>query len=73
MTTIALSRLLHRTPAFLERIGQRFTAFMEGIEEARQLAQRFKVLSQLTDAQLAARGLRREEIPQAVMDHRIQA
>jgi hypothetical protein len=71
MTTIALTRLLHRTPAFLERVAQRFTDFVEGIEEARQMAQRYKTLAQMTDAQLAARGLRREEIPQAVLDHKI--
>ena len=32
------------------------------------LAHRFKTLSQMTDAQLAARGLKREDIPQAVLD-----
>ena len=73
MTTIALSRLIHGTPAFLERIALRLTEFVEGIEEARQLAHRFKSLSQMTDAQLAARGLRRDQIPQAVLDHRVEA
>jgi uncharacterized protein YjiS (DUF1127 family) len=68
MTTIALSRLIHRTPAFLERMAQRFTEFVEGIEEARLMAHRFKTLSQMTDAQLTARGLRREDIPRAVLD-----
>jgi hypothetical protein len=73
MTTIALSRLIHRTPAFLERMAQRFNEFFDGIDEARLMAHRFKSLSRMTDAQLAARGLRREEIPQAVLDLRIQA
>jgi uncharacterized protein YjiS (DUF1127 family) len=73
MTTIALSRLFHQTPAFLERVAQRFNAFFEGLDEARLMAQRFKTLSQMTDAQLAARGLRREEIPQAVLDFSIRA
>jgi hypothetical protein len=54
-------------------MGQRVTDFVEGIDEARLMAQRFKTLSQMTDAQLAARGLRREQIPQAVLDTRIQA
>jgi hypothetical protein len=68
MTTIALSQLIHRAPAFLSRIFQHITAFLDGIEEARLMAQRFKTLSQMTNAQLAARGLRRENIPQAVLD-----
>jgi len=73
MTTIALSQLIHQTPAFLQRIPQRITAFFDGIGEARVMAQRFKTLSQLTDAQLAARGLRREDIPQAVLDFSVRA
>jgi hypothetical protein len=73
MTTIALSQLIHRTPAFLARIFQHITAFLDSIEEARLMAHRFKTLSQMTDAQLAARGLRRENIPQAVLDFRDRA
>ncbi|HEY7766409.1 MAG TPA: DUF1127 domain-containing protein [Aestuariivirgaceae bacterium] len=72
MSTIALSRLFHQTPAFLERVTQRLTAFFEGLDEARLMSQRYKTLSQMTDAQLAARGLRREEIPQAVLDFTIR-
>ena len=58
---------------FLQRLGQRFTDFATGIEEARLMAHRFKVLSQLTDAHLAERGFKREEIPQAVLDYSIRA
>ena len=72
MTTIALSQLVHQTPAFLGRLVHRITAFFEGIEEARLMAQRFKTLSQMTDAQLAARGLKREDIPQAVLDYSVR-
>jgi len=72
MTTIALSQLVHQAPAFLQRISQRITAFFDGIEEAHLMAQRYKTLSQMTDAQLAARGLRREEIPQAVLDYSVR-
>ncbi len=72
MTTIALSQLVHRAPAFLLRITQRITAFLDGIEEARLMAERFKTLSQMTDAQLAARGLKRENIPQAVLDFSVR-
>ena len=73
MTTIALSQLVNEAPAFLARISQRINAFFEGIEEARLMAHRFKSLSQMTDAQLEARGLRREDIPQAVLDYSIRA
>jgi uncharacterized protein YjiS (DUF1127 family) len=73
MTTIALSQLVHEAPAFFQRISQRIAAFFEGIEEARLMAHRYKALSQMTDAQLAARGLKREDIPQAVLDHSVRA
>ena len=73
MTTIALSQLVHQTPALLSRISQRFADFLAGIEDARLMAQRFKTLSQMTDAQLAARGLKREEIPQAVLNVSVRA
>jgi hypothetical protein len=73
MTTIALSQLVNRAPAFLARISQRFSDLLAGIDDARVMAQRFKTLSQMTDAQLAARGLKREEIPQAVLNRSIRA
>jgi uncharacterized protein YjiS (DUF1127 family) len=73
MTTIALSRLFHQTPALLERIAQRIGDFFDGLDDARLMAHRFKTLSQMTDAQLADRGLRREDIPQAVLDFSIRA
>jgi len=72
MTTIALSQLIHRAPAFLQRISQRITAFFDGIEEASLMAHRFKTLSRMTDAQLAARGLKRADIPQAVLDYSVR-
>ena len=60
------------TPAFLHRISQRIGAFFDGIEEAHLMAQRYKRLSQMTDGQLAARGLKREDIPQAVLDFSVR-
>jgi uncharacterized protein YjiS (DUF1127 family) len=68
MTTIALSQLISGTPAFLTRLGQRFTALLDGISEARTMAETFKTLSRMSDAQLARHGLKREDIPQAVLD-----
>jgi hypothetical protein len=73
MTTIALSQLVHRAPAFLGRLADRISAFFDGIDEARQMALRYKTLSQMTDAQLAARGLKREDVPQAVLNYSVRA
>jgi hypothetical protein len=66
MTTLALSHLVHDTPAVLQRIGKGFRTFFEGIQDARTLAHRFETLSRLSNDELAARGLKREDIPQAV-------
>jgi hypothetical protein len=68
MTTIALTQLITGTPAFIGRLGQHFSNFLDGIGEARTMAEQFKTLSRLSDAQLARRGLKREEIPQAVLE-----
>ena len=67
MTTIALSQLVHQAPAFLQRLSQHISDFFDGVQEARAMAHRYQTLSQMTDAQLAARGLKREQIPQAVL------
>jgi hypothetical protein len=66
MTTLAIAHLIHETPAFLQRLGAIFSAFFSGIQDARVLAHRFESLSRLSDAELAAHGLKREDIPQAV-------
>ena len=73
MTTIALAQFVHNVPAFLRKVGQSFRDLVEGVEEARLLASRYKVLSRMTDAQLAERGLKRSDIPQAVLDHSVGA
>jgi len=67
MTALALNQLIRGTPAFLLRLGHSFTSFLDGIAEARAMAENFKTLSRLTDAQLAQRGLKREDIPRAVL------
>jgi hypothetical protein len=73
MTTIALSQLVHQAPAFLQRLSQHVSDFFEGVREARLMAHRYQTLSQMTDAQLAARGLKREQIPQAVIERGVRA
>ncbi len=67
MTALALNHILRRTPALLQRINQSVLDFLDGIGEARVMAERFKSLSRMTDAELAARGLKRSDIPQAVL------
>ena len=69
MTTIALAQIVHDAPAFLLKVGQSFRNLFSGLEEARLLASRYQALSRLTDAQLAERGLKRSDIPQAVLNH----
>jgi uncharacterized protein YjiS (DUF1127 family) len=67
MTTLAINHLLRRTPAVLYRLSGRVSEFLEGIGEARAMAERFKSLSRMSDGQLAERGLKREDIPRAVL------
>jgi len=67
MTVLALNQLIHAAPAFLQRLGHNIATFLDGISEARAMAERFKTLSRMTDGQLAQHGLKREQIPQAVL------
>jgi uncharacterized protein YjiS (DUF1127 family) len=73
MTTIALAQIVHDVPAALRRFSQRLSELVAGIDEARLLATRYKALSRMTDAQLADRGLRRADIPQAVLNYSVRA
>ena len=66
MTTLAINHLLRQTPAALYRLGERINEFLDGIGEARAMAERFKSLSRMSNDQLAAHGLKREDIPKAV-------
>jgi len=66
MTALALSTL-RGAPALLQRLGHGISNFLDGIGEARAMAERFKALSHLTDAQLAQRGLKRQDIARAVI------
>jgi hypothetical protein len=44
-----------------------WTEFLSGIEEARAMALRYQTLAALSDAELATRGLKRTDIPRAVL------
>jgi hypothetical protein len=48
--------------------GNALASIFEGIEEARAMATRYDDLSRLSDAELAARGLARSDIPRVVIE-----
>ena len=68
MTTLVLDHIIRGTPALLQRVNRRISDFLDDIGEARAMAERFKSLSRMSDDQLAARGLKREDIPKAVLE-----
>ena len=72
MTTIALSQLVHRAPAFFQRISSAIRRLFRRNRRGPPDGAALQALSQMTDAQLAARGLKREDIPQAVLDYRVR-
>jgi hypothetical protein len=67
MTTLALSGLLQTTPRLFTWLFGYCTAFLVGIDDARAMALRYEMLARLSDAELAARGLTRQDIPHAVL------
>jgi hypothetical protein len=67
MSTLALSNLLQTSPRLFGRFLEHCSAFWAGIDEARAMALRYHALAQLSDSELAARGLERPEIPHAVL------
>jgi hypothetical protein len=67
MTTLVLSALLDTTPRLVSRLGRAWTEFLTGIHEARAMALLYQSLAGLSDRELAARGLKREDIPSAVV------
>ena len=67
MTTLVLNQIMRRTPALLQRLNQRISDFLDDVGAARAMAERFKSLSRMSDEQLAEHGLKREDIPQAVL------
>jgi hypothetical protein len=69
MTTLALA---FKAPAsslaaFTRAVGQ----FFSGIAEGQEIARRYEELSRLSDEALAARGITRDELPQAIVTGRI--
>jgi hypothetical protein len=64
---LALSALISAAARLLKKLADHGSEFLAGIAQARAMALRYKDLSGLTDRELAARGLRREDIPRAVL------
>ncbi len=74
MSTLTLSALVRDVPrladplkSLLRSVGDVFA----GIDEAREMAARYDRLSRMSNSELARHGLRREDIPHAVMSHRV--
>jgi hypothetical protein len=67
MTVLALSALINSTPRLLARLAGYGTEFLTGIQEARAMALLYHSLAGLTDRELAGRGLKRQDIPHAVL------
>jgi len=65
--TLALKAPANRLAA----LGNAIAEFFAGISEGQEMARRYEELSRMSDAALAARGLTREELPQAVVHGRI--
>jgi hypothetical protein len=67
MTPLVLSALLAGASRLAEWLLHYGTEFLDGIEEARAMALRYRTLAALSDRELAARGLTRADIPRAVL------
>jgi hypothetical protein len=67
MTTLALSALLSSPPRWLARLLHYWTEFLAGFDEARAMALLYSDLAALSDRELARRGLKRQDIPRAVV------
>jgi hypothetical protein len=66
MFSLLISRPLHAVLAALSAIGRHFDGLFAVVEEAHANAARFEQLAQMSDTELARRGLRREGLAQAI-------
>jgi hypothetical protein len=67
MTPLVLSALLAGASRLAARLLHYGNDLLDGIEEARAMALRYRTLAALSDRELAARGLRRVDIPRVVL------
>jgi hypothetical protein len=66
--TLALKAPANRLAAVSRSVAE----FFAGISEGQEMARRYEELSRMSDAGLAARGLTREDLPQAIVHGRIR-
>jgi hypothetical protein len=69
MTTLTLA--LKAPASRLVAAGRYLADILAGIAEGNELARRYETFSRMSDEALAARGLTREELPQAIVTGRI--
>ena len=67
MAPLALSAALRAASRLLARLWRYGAEVLTGIEEARAMALRYQALAALSDCELAGRGLKRADIPHAVL------
>jgi hypothetical protein len=67
MTMLALSALINSTPRLFARLLGFGSELVSGIQEARAMALLYHSLADLTDRELAVRGLKRQDIPRTVL------
>jgi hypothetical protein len=68
MISLVLSRFAHNVTVALDAVRRQFYAFFSVIQEAHATAARSESLAQMSDAELARHGLKREGLAQAVFE-----
>ena len=66
MFSLLISRPLHSAVAALRVLQLQFYGLFAVVQEAHETAARFELLAQMSDTELARRGLKREGLAQAV-------
>jgi hypothetical protein len=66
MFGLLISRPLYRVISTLHALARHFFGLFAVVQEAQAAAARFELLSKMSDAELARRGLKREGLAQAV-------
>jgi len=66
MLNLVISRLIPSLAAAVEALGRILSGFYAVVQEAHLTAARFESLAQMSDAELARRGLKRDGLAQAV-------
>jgi uncharacterized protein YjiS (DUF1127 family) len=67
MATLTYNSRAQHGSSVLENLRNGISAFFQGVQDGRDMADRYYVLSRLSDEQLAQRGLTRNDITRAVV------